>query len=39
MGAELIANARDLESDLEWFAAVLEARLKAYFDRDDKFRF
>ena len=33
MGAELIANARDLERDLEWFATVLEARLKAYFDR------
>jgi hypothetical protein len=33
MGAELIANARDLERDLEWFATVLEARLAAYFDR------
>ena len=33
MGAELIANARDLERELEWFATVLEARLKAYFDR------
>ena len=40
MGAELIANARDLERDLDWFATVLEARLKAYFDRAaDKCRF
>src|SRR5262249_43071572 len=27
----LTANARDLERELEWFAAVLDARLKAYF--------
>ncbi len=27
----LSANARDLEAELEWFAAVLEARLQAYF--------
>jgi hypothetical protein len=30
----LIANARDLEGELAWFANVLEARLKAYFARD-----
>ena len=27
----LSANARDLEAELEWFAQVLDARLKAYF--------
>ncbi len=27
----LTANARDLEQELEWFANVLDARLKAYF--------
>ena len=33
MGAELTANAQDLERELEWFTTVLEARLKTYFDR------
>lgn len=28
-------NARDLEGDLDWFARVLDARLKAYFGKDD----
>jgi ATPase family protein associated with various cellular activities (AAA) len=30
----LTDNARDLERELEWFANVLEARLKAYFNRE-----
>ena len=30
----LIANAGDLERELDWFANVLEARLAAYFDRE-----
>jgi ATPase family protein associated with various cellular activities (AAA) len=33
VGDALIANARDLERELDWFTNVLEARLKAYFDR------
>jgi hypothetical protein len=35
MGDALIANARDLERELEWFTSVLEARLGAYFDREN----
>jgi len=37
----LTANARDLERELEWFANVLDARLKAYFgsDPEQKCRF
>jgi ATPase family associated with various cellular activities (AAA) len=31
MADALSANARDLEAELEWFAAVLDARLQAYF--------
>lgn len=31
MGMPLKDNARDLESELEWFAQVLDARLKSYF--------
>lgn len=30
----LTSNARDLERELEWFANVLDARLKAYFGSD-----
>ena len=35
------ANAGDLERELEWFAAVLDARLKTYFgpDAERKYRF
>ena len=32
--AALGANARDLEAELAWFAAVLDARFKRYFDLD-----
>lgn len=33
MACALSDNAGDLERELEWFAAVLDARLRAYFDR------
>ncbi len=33
MADALVANAGDLEADLEWFARVLDARLKSYFGR------
>jgi len=34
MASTLNDNAHDLERDLEWFAQVLDARLKAYFSPD-----
>ncbi len=36
MADALTGNARDLEADLGWFAAVLDARLKAWFGREIK---
>jgi DNA polymerase III delta prime subunit len=32
--AALAANARELEAELAWFAAILDARFKQYFDLD-----
>jgi hypothetical protein len=34
MGDRLSENARDLERELDWFAEVLDARLKSYFGAD-----
>jgi hypothetical protein len=34
MAGALIDNARDLERELEWFASLLDARLKTYFGKD-----
>ncbi len=35
MADALTANARDLEAELRWFAQVLDARLKSYFQPDE----
>jgi hypothetical protein len=36
MADALKDNARDLERELDWFARVLDARLKSYFGREDR---